>query len=69
MLEPPFQHLQSEESLQILATPFETLAKDQVLIRHLDAVAGFYIWRYLNIELLQQELADLRRYAAMALEG
>ena len=69
VLEPPFQHLQSEESLQVLATPFETLARDQVLIRHLDAYANFYIWRYLNIELLQQELAELRRHTAMAQEG
>ena len=69
VLEPPFQHLQSEESLQILSTPFDTLAADQVLIRHLDAYANFYIWRYLNIELLQQELAELRRHTAMALEG
>ena len=68
-LEPPFQHLQSEESLQILATPFEALAKDKVLIRYLDAYANFYTWRYLNIELLQQELAELRRHTAMALEG
>ena len=69
VLEPPFQWLQSEESLQILVTPFETLAKDQVLIRHLDAYANFYIWRYLNIELLQQELAELRRRTVIALEG
>lgn len=69
VLEPPFRWLQSEESLQILVTPFETLAKDQVLIRHLDAYANFYIWRYLNIELLQQELAELRRRTVIALEG
>lgn len=68
VLEPPFKHLNSEESLQILLTPFAELSKDQVLIRHLDAYANFYIWRYLNIELLQQELAELRTRTALALE-
>ena len=69
VLEPPFQWLQSEESLLVLETPFETLAEDKVLIRHVDAYANFFIWRYLNIELLQQELAELRRRTVFALEG
>ena len=68
LLEPPFKHLQSEESLQILVTPFDALAKDQVLIRHLEAYVNYYIWRYLNIEILQQESAELRRRTEFALE-
>lgn len=69
VLEPPFQLLQSEESLQILETPFEALAQDKVLIRHLDAYANYYTWRYWNIELLQRELAELRRRTAIAREN
>ena len=69
VLEPPFRDLQSEKSLQVLLTPFATLAEDKVLIRYLDAYANYYIWRQLNIELLQQELAKLRERIVHALES
>ena len=67
MLSAPFNDMGSEESLQELLTPFAALASDKELIRYLDAYANFYIWRYLNIELLQKELLELRQYVTRSL--
>jgi hypothetical protein len=69
ILDAPFTDLGSEESFQVLLTPFESLANDRVLIRYLDAYATYYIWRTLNIEMLQQELRELRQRIVLALEG
>jgi len=69
VLEPPFRDLSSEESLQILLTPITTLTEDKLLIRYLDAYANYYIWRTLNIEMLQQDLTALRRRIVLAVEA
>ena len=50
-------------------TPFERLADDALLIRHLDRYAEFYYWRRDNVVDLQGELETLREQTLVALNG
>jgi len=54
---------------QVLLTPFEQLAEDTLLIRHLERYAEFYYWRRDNVVELQSELMTLREQTLVALDG
>lgn len=57
------------ERQKVLLTPFERLADDALLIRHLDRYAEFYYWRRDNVVDLQGELETLREQTLVALNG